>query len=189
MAELVHRAARGLGLLVGTAVLAACAATPAPVSTPVAHPTAAAACADALGKGWQVAVKLDRADSSTLALVSGDSIATCQTWRNAERTDFGNTATGVGLHPASSPPVLSYLTGGGTGNQTSFLVGRVPPSASAVWVAFADGSEHEAVLGGGLWLAWLEQPADAEPITIEALDATGTVISRLADAGGIQPGG
>ncbi len=71
----------------------------------------------------------------------------------------------------------------------SFLVGRVPPSASAVWVAFADGSEHEAVLGDGLWLVWLEQPTDAKPTAIEALDAGGAVISRLADASGIQPTG
>jgi hypothetical protein len=160
------------------------------VSTPPAHATAVAACTDALGKGWQVAVEMDRADSSTLGLVSGDSIATCQTTRsNAERNDFGFTTAGIGLHPTSSPPALSYLTGGGTGSQTSFLVGRVPPSAGAVRVTFADGSEQDAVLGGGLWLAWLEQPSDAEPTTIEALDATGTVISRLADADGIQPSG
>lgn len=189
MGDVRHRAGRGLAVLMGTAALAACVASPAAVSTPPAHPTAVAACTDALGKGWQVAVEMDRPDSSTLALVSGDSVATCQTWANAERTDFGNTVVGVGLHPAASPPALSYLTGGGTSNQTSFLVGRVPPSASAVRIAFADGSEHDAVLGDGLWLAWLEQPADAEPTTIEALDATGTVISRLADAGGIQPAG
>jgi len=189
MAELVHRTGRGLGLLLGTALLAACAATPAPSSAPPAHPTAAAACTDAVGKGWQVAVEMDRADSSTLALVRGDSIATCRTWSNAARTDFGNTATGVGLHPASSSPALSYLTGGGTGDRTSFLVGRVPPSASAVQVTFADRSENKAVLGGGLWLAWLEQPADGAPVAIEALDAAGTVVSRLADADGIQPAG
>jgi hypothetical protein len=185
MVELVHRSGRGLRLLIGTVALAACSATPAPP----AHPTAVAACTDALGSGWQVAVEVDRADSSTLALISGDSIATCQTGKNAERTSFDNTATGVGLHPTSSPPALSYLTSAGPGDKTSFLVGRVPPTAIAVRVAFADGSEQNAVLGGGLWLAWLEQPADATPVAIEALDAAGTVISRLDDTDGIQPAG
>jgi len=185
MAELVHRAGRGLGLLLGTVALAACSATPAPP----AHPGAVAACTDALGSGWQVAVEADRADSSTLALVSGDSIATCQTGKNAERTSFDNTAAGDGLYPTSSSPALSYLTSAGPGDKTSFFVGRVPPAASAVRVVFADGSEQKAVLGGGLWLAWLEQPADAVPVAIEALDAAGTVISRLADTDGIEPAG
>jgi hypothetical protein len=187
MAALVHRAGRGLGLVLGTTLLAACAATPATVSTAPAHRTAVAACTDALGEGWQVTVEMDRANSSTLALVSGDSIATCQTWSNAERTDFGNTVTGVGLHPTASPPALSFLTSGGTADKTAFLVGRVPASASAVRVTFADGSQHDAVLGGGLWLDWPEQPG--EPTAIEALDAAGTVVSRLADANGIQPAG
>lgn len=185
MAELVHRAGAGLRLLLGAVALAACSAPPAPP----AHPTAVAACTDALGSGWQVAVEVDRADSSTLALVSGESIATCQTGKNAERTSFDNTATGVGLHPITSSPALSYLTRAGPDDKTSFLVGRVPPGTSAVRVAFADGSEQRAVLGGGLWLAWLEQPADATPVAIEALDAAGTVISRLADADGIEPAG
>ena len=189
MGELRRRAGRGLALLTCAAVLAAYVASPTAVSTPPAHATAVATCSDALGEGWQVAVEMDRADSSMLALVSGDSLATCQTWQNAERTDFGNTATGIGRHSTGSPPALSYLTSGGPGTQTSFLAGRIPTSASAVRVTLADGSEHDAVLGDGLWLAWLEEPSDAEPITIEALDATGTVISRLADVDGIQPSG
>jgi hypothetical protein len=193
MADVVHRAGRGPGLLIGALALAACSATPAPTSTPPAHPTAVAACTDGLrsmdvpGSGWQVAVEVARADSSALALVSGDSIATCQTGKNAERTSFDNTASGVGTYPTSSPPALSYLTSAGPAGETSFLVGRVPPTAGAVRVAFADGSEQEAVLGGGLWLVWLEQPADAVPVAIEALDAAGSVISRLADTDGIQP--
>ena len=188
MAELVHRTGRRLGFLLGTALLAACAATPpAAVSSP-AHPTAAAACRDALGEGWRVAVEMGRADSSTLALESGDSIATCQTWPNAEGTDFVITATGVGLHPASSS-ALSYLSNGGIGNQRSFFVGRVPVSASAVRVTFASGLQHDAILGGGLWLAWLDQPTDAAPTAIEALNASGLIISRLANGEGVQPAG
>ncbi len=190
MGDMRHRAGQGLALLTGAAALVACVASPAAVSTPPAHATAVAACTDAVGKGWQVAVEMDRAESSTLALVSGDSIATCQTTRtNAEPNDFGLSTTGIGLHPTSSPPALSYLTSGGPGSQTSYLVGRVPPSAGVVRVTFADGSEQDAVLGGGLWLVWLEQPSDAAPTAIDALDARGTVISSLADANGMQPSG
>jgi hypothetical protein len=138
--------------------------------------------------GWQVAVEVDRGDSSTLALTSGDSIATCQTGKNGERTGFGSTASGVGIHPTTSPPALSYLTWSGPG-KPSFFVGRVPPATDAVRVAFADGSEQMAALGGDLWLVWLEQPADVVPVAIEALDAGGAVISRLEGTDGIQPAG
>ncbi len=185
MAELAHRAGRGLGVLIATALLAGCAATSVPPNAAPAHATAAAACVGSVGAGWQIAVEGDRQDASTVALVSGDSIAVCQTWREAGGAGFGNTMTGTGRHPATTPATLSYVTGGGTGDQTSFLVGRVPTSASAVRVTVADGSQHSALLGGGLWLVWLEQPA--EPTVIEALDGSGTVISRLADPDGVQP--
>lgn len=193
MAELVQRAGQGLVLLLGTVFLAACSATPA--SRPGGHPTAVAACTDALhrmdeaGSGWQIAVEMDRDNSSTVALVSGDSIATCQAGKNAERTSFDSVSSGVGTYPITAPPGLSYLTSAGPSGKTSFFVGRVPADASAIRVAFADGSEQDAVLGGGLWLAWLEQPADVVPVAIEALDAAGKVISRLADTDGIQPSG
>lgn len=186
MAEGVNRTGRSIGLLLGTVALAAACSVP---PAPPAHPTAVGACTDALGSGWQVAVEADRPDSSTLVLVSGDSIATCQTAKNAERTSFDSTATGIGLYPTSPSAALSCLTSSGTGDKTSFLVGRVPPTAKTVQVALADGSEQQAVLGGGLWLAWLEQPADAAPVAIEALDAAGTVTSRLTDTDCIEPAG
>ena len=184
-----RRAVLALGLLVGTLPLAACAASAAPTPAP-AHKKAAAACLDSLGAGWQVAVESDRPDSATLAFTSGDSIATCQTWasRQADPTAFGSsTTTSIGKHPFQSPTPLSYLTGGGTGDKTSFLVGRVPPSTSTVRLTLADGSQQSARLGGGLWLVWLEQPS--EPTAIEALDASGKVLSRLADQNGLQPTG
>lgn len=154
-------------------------------SLPPAHPTAAAACLDSVGPGWEVAVETDRSDASTLALVSGDAIAVCQTWRRRGGVGFDSTSTGTGLHPGTSPVALSYVTGGGMGDQTSFLVGRVPASARTVDVTVADGSQQPAVIGGGLWLAWLEQPAT--PTVIEARDGSGAVVGRLADPAGLQP--
>jgi hypothetical protein len=194
MAELVQRTGRGLVLFLGILSLAACSAAPADTDPPKGHPTAVAACLDALhgmdeaGTGWQVAVEVDRDDSSTLALTKGDSIATCQTGKNAARAGFDATASGVGEHPTVSPAALSYLTWSGPG-KPSFLVGRVPPAADAVRVTFADGSDLKAALGGGLWLAWLEEPADVAPVAVEALDVAGAVISRLEDSDGIQPTG
>jgi hypothetical protein len=146
-----------------------------------------AACIAALGDGWQVAVKADRPDSSVLALVKGDSLATCQTWPNPERTDFANTVTGVGMHPTPSPAVLSYLTNSRSANLAPFYAGRVPSSASSVHVSYLDGSEQDAVLGGGIWLAWPERAAVGAPTLIVALDASGQPVSQLADQDGIQP--
>ena len=184
-----HRAGGGLGLRLSVASLAACSATPAPASTAPVHPTALAACTDALGDGWQVAVKMDRANGSTLALVKGASIATCQTWSNPEGTDFGNAASGGGTYPTPSPAALSYLTSSRTGRLAPFFVGRVPASARTVRVSYLDGSEQEAVLGGGLWLAWPDAAGVGAPTRIEALDASGRTISHLADPAGVEPAG
>jgi hypothetical protein len=179
-----RRAVLAFGLLLGTLPLASCggAAQPTPA---LAHKTAAAACLDSLGPGWQVAVESDRPDSATLAFVSGDSIATCQAWAaRAPGAGFGNTVTGIGKHPLPLAGALSYLTGGGTNQGMEFLVGRVPPSTSAVRLTLADGSQQSAVLGGGLWLVWLGQPS--EPTAIEALGASGMVLSRLEDQNGLS---
>jgi hypothetical protein len=185
MAGLGRLAGGALGLLLGAVVLGGCGSVPSGPSLAPAHATAAAACLGSVGPGWQVAVESDRSDAATLALVSGDSIAVCQTWREANGGGFGNIMTGTGLHPAPSPATLSYVTGGGTGDQASFLVGRVPASARTVSVSVADGFQQPAVLGDGLWLAWLDEPA--QPTAIEARDGSGTVVGRLADPAGLQP--
>jgi hypothetical protein len=195
MAELVQRTGRGLVLILGTVFLAACSATPAPTPRLEGHPTAVAACTDAVPRwkesasGWQVAVEIDRGTLGIVAFVSGDAIAWCQAGGNLERTSFDIIEGGTGTYPITSPPTLSYLTSAAPSGKTSILVGRVPPDASAVRVAFADGSKLDAALGGDLWLTWLEQPADVSPVAIEALDAAGSVTSRLEDPDGIQPAG
>lgn len=187
MARLVRRAVGGLGLLLSATALAACSTTLTPPDSIPAHPTAVGACMDSLGEGWQVAVEADRPTSSVVALVKGDSLATCQTWPNAERTDFGNTVTGVGMHPHPSPAVLSFLTSSRSGKLAPFFVGRLPSSATTVRLTFLDGSETEAILGGGLWLAWPGEADVGAPMLIEAIDASGQAISRLADEKGLQP--
>ena len=160
--------------------------SPAVVPLPSAHPTAAAACRAEAGQNWQVAVEVDRADSTAIALVSGDSIAICLTDRSVDRTGFGATSLGIGLHPAGSRHALTYVTSMATsGGPPSILIGRVPPAAIAVRLVLADGSEALATIGGGIWLAWPTTPG--EPTLIKALDPSGAAISRIEDADGIQP--
>jgi len=157
-------------LLFAVCVVACCRASSSVAPSP-AHPTAASACHALAGQGWQVAVEIDRSDASALALVSGDSIATCLTTR--ADGDFGNTSLGVGGFPATSPVALSYLTSQKAGEQF-ILVGRSPSAASGVRLTLADGTNQDASLGSGLWLAWVS--AASNPTLIEAIDASGATI-------------
>jgi hypothetical protein len=63
---------------------------------------------------------------------------------------------------------------------------RCGPAAATVRLVFGDGTSQQGSVGGGLWVAWLEAPAD--PVAIEALDASGSVVGRIADPEGVQPG-
>lgn len=188
MARRGHGARGAVALWMAALVVAGCGSAPASESgaQPTAHATASEACRAGTGGDWKVAVEVDGPDSSALALVSGDSIATCLTSRNADRTGFGSTAVGVGLHPVGSASALTYVTSmATTSGPPSILIGRVPPVTSAVRLVLADGSEQNATIGGDIWLVWLTTPG--EPTLIEALDASGAAISRIEDANGIQP--
>jgi hypothetical protein len=133
------------------------------------------------GGPWRIAVEVGRGSGVALALVSGADIAICETGMTN-----GPTSVTWGTYPAVSPQILTYASSiAAADGSPSVLVGRVPPTTTAVRLVFGDGSEQAASLGSGVWLAWLSTPA--EPTRIEALDASGTVVSRLADAGGVQP--
>jgi len=194
-----HRRAGAAALLGAVLLLAACGSSAA--TAPPPHATAAEACLAAAGSAtdggaWQVAVEADRADASALALVSRSDIAICRTGRTNDGAGFGNTTAGVDESPVVTPQVLTYGSAiATTDGSPSILVGRVPPGTSAVRLGFGDGSEQaaslgrtgEPSLGPGIWLAWL--PTAAVPTSIEALDASGAVIARLADTSGVQPAG
>ena len=157
-----------------------------------AYPTAVAACValiDQPGLTWQLAVEIDRDQGSALALVSDEQIALCQSSRAPDRSGFADTTLGVGLHPTASPQALTYASSQAEAGarSPSLLVGRIPPGTATVRLGFADGSQQLASVAKGLWLAWLAVPAD--PTTIEALDAGGSVIGRLEDPTGIMPRG
>ncbi len=187
MARRGHAAKGAAALATVVLALAGCGSAPASVpGASVAHATAPEACRATTGGDWKVEIEVDRSESSALALVSGDSIATCLTNRNGDGTGFGSTAVAVGLHPVGSPPTLTFVTSMASPNgPPSILIGRVPPAAKALRLVLADGSEENAPIGGDIWLAWLTTPE--EPTLIEALDASGATISRIEDANGIQP--
>ena len=112
MARRGHGARGAVALWMAALVVGGCGSAPASESgaQPTAHTTASEACRAGTGGDWKVAVEVDGPDSSALALVSGDSIATCLTSRNADRTGFGTTAVGVGLHPVGAASALTYVT-------------------------------------------------------------------------------
>lgn len=185
MAKRGHRAGGAMALWIGAMAVAGCASAPV-VHVPTGHPTAAAACRAAAGQNWRVAVEVDDADSAALALVSGDSIATCLTGRNTDEPGYGSTAIGVGRHPFGTQPALTYLTSSATSNDLpDIVVGRVPPATNTVRLMLADGSEQDATIGGDVWLARLSIPS--MPTRIEALDASGATISKIESADGIEP--
>ena len=167
--------------LLAVCVLAGCRAASS-VSPSPTYPTAAAACHAIAGEGWQVAVEIDRLDTSAIALVSAGSIATCLTTRSDG--DFGTTTLGVGGYPTAYPVALSYLSSQKAGQQF-ILVGRIPAAAHGVRVTLEDGTNQDASLGNGLWLAWV--PAASNPTLIEAIGASGATIERISDPSGIQP--
>jgi len=180
MASRTKSAARILPLFAAW-VLAGCGAASSALPSP-AHPTAAAACHALAGEGWQVAVEIDRSDTSALALVSGDSIATCLTIRSGG--DFGTASLGSGSYPGANPVRLSFLTSQKGGDQF-ILVGRIPSVAHAVRLTLEDGTSQDTTLGDGLWLAWLS--AESVPTLIEAIDSSGATIDRIHDPNGLQP--
>ena len=185
------RGARAASRLAAGVMLAALVATcAAPSATPFAavrHASAADACiAAAGGASWTVAAEVDHPDASAIALVLGSDIAPCLTSRGSD--GYGPTLVGRGTFPVALPARLTYLTGTTSPDgRPRILVGRIPDQTSEVRLAFGDGSTTTALVGRGIWLAFLSQPST--PTSIEALDASGTVIDRLANEGGVEPQG
>ena len=89
--------------------------------------------------------------------------------------------------PPATPQPLTYASAVQSQDKSpEILLGRAPASAASVRLVFGDGTSRAANVGGGLWVAWIEAPAD--PVAVEALDASGAVVGRIADPKGVQPG-
>jgi hypothetical protein len=132
---------------------------------------------------WQIAVETDRPDGSVLLFSSGDNTLLCRVGRTQEGA-YGPTVTAIGTHTGDEAAGITLDSGmGSPQGAASILVGRVPAGTASVRLGFVDGTEEAAVVGGGYWLGWPSVPAN--PISIEALDASGAVIDRLADPHGV----
>ena len=174
--------------------LAACGSAP-PAPSPYA--TAADACRAASGGGgWETVVQAnqpalaDRLVGTVLVMESSaadGNVGACIAHRVAGTDGFGDTTFAVGRFPPASPQPLTYVSAVESQDQSpEILLGRVPTAATAVRLVLGDGTSQAASLGGGFWVAWLMAPAD--PVAIEALDASGAVVGRIADSAGVQPG-
>jgi len=179
------KALRWLGSLVVVALVGCGSPAANSASGPSRPSTAADACRATVDIGsWTVAVQIDGAQRTTLAMTSGDDIALCSTSRTAE--GFGSTDVGVGRHPIAAPATLTYSSSSApSARAPSSLVGRVPAAAVTVRLGFAEGSDEAATVANGIWLASLERPAI--PIRIEARDAAGTILAAIESANGLEP--
>jgi hypothetical protein len=133
---------------------------------------------------WQVAVETDRPQGSAILFVSGPDTLLCFVSRSGDGSP-GGVITGLGSHGGETRTGLTLDSGmGGPVQEPDILVGRVPTGTATVRLGMGDGSEEAAALGSGYYLAWLSVPAD--PVRIDALDASGHLLGRLADPNGLQ---
>jgi hypothetical protein len=133
---------------------------------------------------WQVAVETDRPQGSAILFVSGPDTLLCFVSRSDDGS-LGGISTGLGGHRGDTRTGLTLDSGmGGPTQALEILVGRIPTGTVAVRLGMGDGFEETAALGNGYYLAWLSVPA--VPVRIDALDASGHLLARLADANGLQ---
>lgn len=133
---------------------------------------------------WQVAAETDRPQGSAILFVSGPDTLLCFVARSADG-HLGVVASGTGGHRGDIRSGLTLDSGIGTqAREIDIIVGRVPARTVTVRVSADDGSQDVAAVGNGYYLAWLAAPA--VPVRIDALDASGQLLQRLADANGLQ---
>jgi hypothetical protein len=187
-------------LLAGSvaALIAVSCASAAATPVPSGYATAEDACRASAGAGgdWTTVARVDRpalADRPTGSVlvmqpsVPDGNVGTCLTYRLADGGGFGLTTFAIGRFALSSPQPLTYASAVQTQDDTpEVLLGRAPADATTVRLLFGDGSTQVASVGGGFWVAWLGAPAD--PVAIEARDATGAVVGKVADPRGVRPG-
>ena len=154
---------------------------PAPACQP---PASADKDGQTLTFDWQVAVETDRPRGSAVLFVSGPDTLLCFVSRSDDGS-LGMVSTGLGGHRGDTRTGLTLDMGmGGPAQAPDILVGRIPTGTATVRVGIGDGSEETAALRNGYYLAWLSVPAD--PVRIDALDAGGHLLGRLADANGLH---
>ncbi len=133
---------------------------------------------------WRVAVETDRPEGSAILFVSGADTLLCHVARSTGGS-LGVAVSAIGGHRGDTRSGLTLDSAMDTPAQQPYiLVGRVPAGTETVRVGMGDNTEDAAAVGDGYYLAWLTVPA--VPVRIEALDASGRVLRRLADPNGLR---
>jgi hypothetical protein len=142
---------------------------------------------------WKLVVRMDSPLQSDLVFVSGWARLVCTADRRPDGT-FGSAATSMGGDPAApfTGDILTYETGRepavGAQYPTRQVVGRMPAATARVEVVTSDGQRRDAVLGDGWYLADVAATSGSVVTEIDAVNAAGKVISKLASPAGIGPG-
>lgn len=142
---------------------------------------------------WQLAVRLDSPQVSVLFFTSGSDSLLCQAWRETDGNYYGSSTTSIGRFSPRSGAALTYEGGSNsTAGETwpsQLVIGQAPSSAASIEVVTSDGERHNATIGNGFYLAWVstgEMPSKVVEIVARSGDRT--IIARLADSSGLQPG-
>jgi hypothetical protein len=142
---------------------------------------------------WQLAVRLDSPQVSVLFFTSGSDGLLCEAWRGTDGNYGSSTVTAIGGFEPLYGAALTYDSGSqpatGATWPSRLVIGQMPRSAASIEIVTADGEQHDASIGNGFYLAWVStgnQPS--EVVEIVARDTIGTIIARLADPSGLQPG-
>jgi len=190
-----------VGVLVAGVAVSRVSATPQPTSTPepvsaveACHlPDTAEKADGTLGFRWQLAVRVDSPQVSILFFTSGSDSLLCEAWRGTDGNYGSSTTTAIGRFAPQHGAELTYDSGTrpviGNSWPSQLVLGQTPRSVTSIEVVTADGELHDATIGSGFYLAWVSagnQPS--EVVEIVARDSAGTVIARLADPSGLQPG-
>lgn len=150
-------------------------------------PGSAAKAGQAASFEWQPVVEVDRPGGSAIVLTAGDSTMICIASRSADGS-LGAVVSGIGTYPPVGVSALTLDSGAAfTANGSDVVYGRVPAGTSRVLVKAGDQDGEAASVRNGHWLIWFTVPST--PLEIDAYNAAGHVLRRLADPNGLQFGG
>ena len=128
---------------------------------------------------WHVALETDQPTGSAIVFASDGDTVLCFVSRFADGSLGGVTTASGGQRSPGRALTLDLSLGTPKAQVADLLSGRVPTGTITVRVRTANGAEDLAVVANGYYLAWLTVPA--VPVEIDALDATGHLLQRLAD--------
>jgi hypothetical protein len=127
---------------------------------------------------WHVGVEIDRPGGSAILFASGPDTLLCFVERSANGS-LGGTDTGGGIRDTGPGLTLDQMMGSPKAPMQDIFGGRIPIGTTVVRVVTANGADDSAAVVNGYYLVWLAVPA--LPLEIDALDAAGHLLQRLAD--------